>query len=130
MFSRLFDSFSCEVFEQIFFGRLFSLIKDLKLFRTLVILWGILATFGDILRFKKSVSCKFDWSLIVKETLILAIYSSLVFCYYIILGGHILNISKTIFPKLIFHLPLSYQISDVLLQEFHINFTYVIYHCI
>ena len=39
--------------------------------------------------------------------------SSLVFCNYVILGGHILNIFKTLFPKLIFHQWLKNQLPDV-----------------
>ena len=59
-------------------------------------------------------------------------YESDNFCplYFFLIGRHILNISKTIFPKLIFHLQLSYQVSDALLQEFYIHSTYVINHCI
>ena len=44
--------------------------------------------------------------------------------------GHILNNSKTIFTKLIFQLRLNDQLNDVLLQEFYINSTSVIYFCI
>ena len=54
----------------------------------------------------------------------------LVFCNYLILGGHILNISKTIFPKLILHVRISYQLHDVRLQEFYIHSPYVKNHCI
>ena len=43
-----------------------------------------------------------------------------------ILAGFILNISKTIFKKLIFHLRLSDQLLDVLLQEFYIQLMDVI----
>ena len=49
---------------------------------------------------------------------------------YVKLGGHILNISKTILPKLIFYLRLGYQIHNVSLQEFYTHSTYVINHCI
>ena len=56
--------------------------------------------------------------------------SSLVFCNYVILGGHILNISETTFPKLIFHLLLSYKVPDVLLHEFYIPSRYAINDCI
>ena len=52
------------------------------------------------------------------------------FFNYVILGRRILNISKTIFLKQIFHLQLSYQLTNVLLQEFYIHSTYVITYCI
>ena len=55
--------------------------------------------------------------------------SSLVFCNCVIIGGHILNIYETIFPKLIFHLLLSYEVPDVLLHEFYIPSGYVINDC-
>ena len=44
--------------------------------------------------------------------------SSLVSCNYVILGGHILHISKTMFMKLIFYLQLSDRLPYVPLQEF------------
>ena len=70
--------------------------KDLKLFRILFILRKKErpSFFCHMPRFKN------QW---------------LVFCNYIILGWHILNISKTVFWKLIFHLQLSDQLPDVLL---------------
>ena len=40
---------------------------------------------------------------------------------FIILGGHILNILRTTFLKLIFHLQLSCQFPDVLWQKFYIH---------
>ena len=43
----------------------------------------------------------------------LTIFLLLSFCYYGILGGHILNMSKTIFTKLIFPLQLTNQLPDV-----------------
>ena len=46
------------------------------------------------------------------------------------LGGHIQNISKTVFPKLIFYKRFINELPDVLFQEFYIHSTYVIYHCI
>ena len=56
--------------------------------------------------------------------------SCLDFCNYVILGGHFLSISKTIFTKLMFHLRLSDQLPDVLLEKFDIHSTSVIYLCI
>ena len=56
--------------------------------------------------------------------------SSLGYCNSIILGGHILNISKTLFTKLIFHLRLSHQVNEAISQEFYINPTSVINFCI
>ena len=49
------------------------------------------------------------------------------FCHYVVLWVHILNISKTIFPKLRFHFRLGDKLSDVRLQEFYIHPPYVIY---
>ena len=92
----------------------------------IVTLWSLSAAFEDMPHFKN----QFAQSLIAhlkQETLNL--FFSLVFCNYVILGGHILNISK-MFPKLIFYLQLSYQLSDVLLKEFHIHSTCVIYYSI
>ena len=57
-------------------------------------------------------------------------HAALAFCNYVIFGIHIPNISKTVFPKLIFHLPFRYQPPDVLLNEFDMHSTYVINHCI
>ena len=54
------------------------------------------------------------WALKKEELLnptILALFWR--FCNYVMLGGHILSISKTIFTKLIFHLSLSDKLSDV-----------------
>ena len=55
--------------------------------------------------------------------IVLEIY---VFCNYVVLRKHILNISKTIFMKLIFHLRGSDQLSDVVLQEFYTHSTCVV----
>ena len=44
------------------------------------------------------------WALKREEILKLTISPCLVFSNYVILGGHILNIFKMIFTKLIFHL--------------------------
>ena len=51
-----------------------------------------------------------------EEIVNLTIFAGLVFCTQVILGGYFLNISKTIFTKLVFHLCLSDQLLDVLLQ--------------
>ena len=58
------------------------------------------------------------------------ILPSLVFYNYVILGGQILNILETVFPKLIFHQEPKIQLPDVLLRLFYINLTYVVNHCI
>ena len=50
-------------------------------------------------------------------------------CNYVILRGRILNISKTVFPKLIFHRSLENQLPDVPFLQFYIHSTYVINHC-
>ena len=47
------------------------------------------------------------------------------FCNYVILGEHILNISKTIFSKLIFHLQLGDQLPDIVLRKFYMHSAYV-----
>ena len=54
----------------------------------------------------------------------------LVFCNYVILRGHILNISKTMFPRLKLQVLISYQLHDVRLQELYMNSPYVENHCI
>ena len=46
------------------------------------------------------------------------------------LEEQILNISKTIFPKLIFHLYLSYKLPDSLLQERFMHVKYVKNLCV
>ena len=56
--------------------------------------------------------------------------SSLVFCNYIILVGHIVNISKTTIPKLKLHLQLSDELPRVLFKEFYIHSMKIIYQCI
>ena len=59
------------------------------------------------------------WALKKEEILNLTIFVLFSFFFnYVILGGHVLNISKTIFMKLILHLRLSDQLNDVLLEEF------------
>ena len=73
------------------------------------------------------VVSKIYWGLENPEIVNLTFLSSLVFCNYIILGGHILNILKTKSPKLILHLQVSYQLPADLLQEFYIYSTYVIF---
>ena len=72
---------------------------------------------GTLLPFLQSycaVVTKKYWTLEKEEISNLTIFLLLSFCYYGILGGHILNISKTIFTKLIFHLRLSDKLPDVL----------------
>ena len=49
---------------------------------------------------------------------------------YVVLGGHILNISQTVFPTLIFQKRFRNQLPDVLFQMFYIYSTYVINYCI
>ena len=56
--------------------------------------------------------------------------SVLVFCNYVILKGHILNISKTIFSKLILDLRISHQLNGVCFKELYIHSAYVISPCI
>ena len=58
------------------------------------------------------------WALKKEEILNLTIFVLFFFFNYVILGGHILNISKTMFMKLILHLRLSDQLNYVLLEEF------------
>ena len=52
------------------------------------------------------VVTKTYWALKNKEIVNLTISVLFTSCHYVVLGGYILNISKTIFPKLIFHLQL------------------------
>ena len=60
------------------------------------------------------------WALKKKKTIqIRQFWCCLVFCDYVILAGHNLNISKTIFAKLIFHLCLSDKLPGVLLFFFY-----------
>ena len=56
--------------------------------------------------------------------------SVLVFCNYVILKGNILNISKTIFSKLILDLRISHQLNGVCFQELYKHSAYVINPCI
>ena len=58
------------------------------------------------------------------------ILSFLVFCDFVVLRGHILNISKTVFAKLILHQQLRNQLPDAFLQKFHIHSMYAINQCI
>ena len=74
------------------------------------------------------LSLRFIGHLKKPEIVNLTFLSSLVFGNYVILGGHILNISKAKYPKLLFHLQLSYQLPADLLQEFCIHSTYLIFH--
>ena len=66
----------------------------------------------------------------IEEILNLSIFVCLVFSNYVILVEPLLSISKTIFPTLIFHLRLKYQLPDVRLQKFYMHSTYVINHLI
>ena len=61
---------------------------------------------------------------------ILESLSSLGFCNEVVLGEHILSICKTRFMKLIFHMLLSFEVPDVLLEEFYIHSRHAINHCI
>ena len=55
---------------------------------------------------------------------------ALFFCNIVILGGDILNISKTVFPKVIFDQRLKNQLGEVLFWEFYIRSRYIINHSI
>ena len=68
-----------------------------------------------------TVCTKFYSTLKIEEILNLAIFVLFSFLQLRNIRGHMLNISKTTFPKIIFHLRLSYQLPDVLLQEFYIH---------
>ena len=70
------------------------------------------------------------WSLKKEETVNLKIFFVFRFLYLRNIRGHILNISKTIFTKQIFHLHLSDQLPDLVLRKFYIHSTSVIYLCI
>ena len=52
-----------------------------------------------------------------KKFQIWQVLPSLVFCNYVVIGGYILKLSKTISLKLIFHLQLSYQLPYAVLQD-------------
>ena len=85
---------------------------------------------GKPLRFFENYCASFTkkyWALEKKKLEICQFLSSLVFCNYVILGEHILNISKTIFTKLILHLRLRNRLPDVPLQEFYIHSTHETY---
>ena len=75
-----------------------------------------------------TISVNFFCTLKIEEFLIFTLFSALVFCNYVILECHILNISKATFPKQILDLPISYQLPDVNLQEFYVHSAYVINH--
>ena len=88
-----------------------------------------MAHFSVFLKIIAQLSSKIYWGLKKREIVNLAIF--VVFFFNdILLGGNIVNISKTIFLKLIFHLQPSYQLPADLLQEFYIHSTCVISHCI
>ena len=88
---------------------------------------------GTLLRFLENycapVTQKY-WALKKEELLNRPISPFFVFCNYVILGGHILNISKTIFTQQIFHRRLCDQLPHVLLQAFYIYSTSVIHLCL
>ena len=65
-----------------------------------------------------TISTNVYCTLKIAETLNLRILVRFVFCNYVILGGHFLNISRTIFLKVILHLRISYELHDVRLPEF------------
>ena len=73
---------------------------------------------GTLLPFLENYFSDFTrryWALKKEEVLNLRIFVLFSFRDCVILGGHILNISKTIFRKLIFHGRVSDQVHDVLL---------------
>ena len=88
---------------------------------------------GKLLRFLEK-NCppvlKKYWTLENGEILNLTIFILLVFCNYVVLGRHIVNISKAMFTKLIFNLRVSDQLPDILLQGFYIHWTSLVYLCI
>ena len=61
---------------------------------------------------------------------ILESFSSLGFCNEVVLWEHIRSICKTRFMKLIFHMLLSYEVADVVLEEFYIHSKHAINDCI
>ena len=70
-----------------------------------------------------AVVTKTFWALKGAEIFNMTIFILFVFCNYVILGGNILNISETIFTKLVFDVRLNDQLPYVLLQEFPIHST-------
>ena len=86
--------------------------------------------FSVFIKIFPQLSSNIYWGLKKREIVNLAIFVVFFFFNDIILGGNIVNISKTIFLKLIFHLQPSYQLPADLLQEFYIHSTCVISHCI
>ena len=68
-----------------------------------------------------TVCTKFYSTLKIEAILNLTIFVLFSFLSLHNIREHMLNISKTIFPKMIFHLRLSYQLPDVFLQEFYIH---------
>ena len=55
--------------------------------------------------------------------------SSLVVCNHVIFGEYILNIFRTVFPKLLFLWWNKNQLAEVFFWEFYIDSAYVISHC-
>ena len=117
--SRYFDPFSCQIF--------FILVILYKKLRKNLILSRHILLFLEIII---QLSLRFISHIKQKHLYIIKILLSLVFCNYVILGGHILNIYKTVFLKLIFHQQLRNQLTDALFQEFHKHSAYVIKLCI
>ena len=96
-------------------------------------LYGIVILRGHLFFSKNyfTIDTNFYWTLKIEEILnltLFVLFSS--FCNYGILGGLNWNISETIFLELIFHLKLSYQLPDALLQEVCRHLTCLINHCI
>ena len=88
-------------------------------------------TKGTHLRFsRKNSTAVTKFYRALKVDGILESLSSLVFCSEVVLGEHILIICKTRFMKLIFHMLLSYEVPDVLLEEFYIHSRYAMNDCI
>ena len=74
-----------------------------------------------------AISTNFYCTHKIGEILNLTIFVRLsLFCNSVILGEHIIYISKRIFPKVILHLRISNQLHDVRLQEFYIHAGYLI----
>ena len=74
---------------------------------------NITGTLLSLLKNYCAAVAKKYWALKREEILKLTISPCLLFCNYVILGGHILNISKMIFTKLIFHLRFSDKLPHV-----------------
>ena len=87
---------------------------------------------GKYLRFSTNYSAvvfRIYCALKIEKTVNHSLFS-LVFCDYVLLGRHILNIYKTVFPELIFHQKHRNQLPDVFFQEFYLYSSYLIKLCI